>query len=216
MVKIVVFACSVLMAQTSFAATIIWEAAGEILRLTDDDDVPPFVIAPPVGTPYTLQFQFDPTNVSPTPFAPAGSNCLMTPVTGQFTLGGYSMGVSGFGFTNAVLTADNCDFFHKPFLEGETQFFFGLDTPDPEPWTLTAGPTFLLASYQDQLLQDAFPVTPTPFPSGSLLFHNDWYEFSGGFNPRLVDQSTAVPEPGTLALMGMGLAYTAARRRRRV
>ena len=73
----------------------------------------------------------------------------------------------------------------------------------------------LIVTYRDALMRDAFPDAPSA-PLGADVWLIDLFN-DGGFNGHIdlqaVDQTSAVPEPGTMTLVGLGLA--AAYRRRR-
>jgi hypothetical protein len=198
---------------SAFAATIIFEAVGElttsvsIWRGVDGTRLPP-----PIGTPYSVQVTFDPANVVPTPLG-GSSACNSAPASLSLNLGGVTFASGGGnGFTNSLLPGTTCT------DGGAIEFFFtGLTTSDPNPWPFD-GPHFLLLSYRDLLFQDAFPTAPTPFGPGSLTLQNDYWRVDGAFTPAAasVEQPTAVPEPGTMLLVGIGLAVVARRRGFRV
>lgn len=141
-------------------------------------------------------------------------------VSGSVTIGGHTWTGGGLGFTHASLPGGNC-------LGGHTQFSLHEMTPPPDiPWTsdhpfALAPPNLFILSYRDLLVQDAFPSVPTtasgsPF-NASLFSVSEmaaWNVF-GALQLEAVNQTAPVPEPGTLTLLGIGLAAAARVRKRR-
>ena len=219
MLKQLLFLCVVvLISRPAFAATIVWEAFGELTSANYRFPFPPPPDfpnqVPPVGTTYSLQLQFDPSASSPTPDAPPGSPCSFTAVTGSFALGGFSYGLSGNAFTSAQLPGANCLTSQPP---GAIDFFLAPTTIDTAaPWDLTSGTKYLNLRYFDLVHQDGtFPTFPMFAFPGSLYFENDFFNFGAPFAPHaVVDQAAPVPEPGSMTLLGIGLAYGASRYRR--
>ena len=70
--------------------------------------------------------------------------------------------------------------------------------------------------YWDLVHQNGtFPTTPAMAGPGSLYLHvENYFNVFGTFEPRLVEvqQPSAVPEPGTITLVGFGLAIAARRK----
>ena len=180
---------------------------------------PPPPQAPPVGTPWSLSISFDPDAAFHTVLAPSPSSpCSTVGVTGTFTLGGtdYTLsGPSNQGFTNSGLPNSTC--IDGPIVDGTIDFFLFPVATEDDPWELRWSPFFLLASYNDLVTNGTFPDSPTYLQAGSLLFNNDSFQFGGRFAPTAsgFEQPTAVPEPGTLTMLGIGLAIAARRRRSR-
>lgn len=223
--KLLLLSVCLTLPHTAFAGPIVtFEAFGAVTR--SNSFFPPIPIgpfpdgipqAPPIGTPYAIQLMFDPSARVPTPGAPAGGPCHTTSVTGSFSLGGASYGLTGGVYTNAFLPESNC--YSGPLQPpGGIEFFLGTIADGGDPWYLNQGPRFLDLLYFDGLHQDGtLPTTPTiTGPFNELLFRNELFSFGGSFVPRaVVEQPTPVPEPGTMALVGIGLALAARQRRRR-
>jgi hypothetical protein len=135
----------------------------------------------------------------------------MVTVTGSLTLGGYAYSTGGRGFTHAQLPGTNC-------TPGEptTQFLLGfVDAPADSPWPIIEF-GFIELWYMDRFVRDAFPMVPTSqgggfqIRDGSRLFN-----VSASLDLQAVEQPAAVPEPGTLTLVGVGLAAVVRKIRRR-
>jgi hypothetical protein len=202
------FVVMLLTAQTAMAGTIVtWEGEGEIYQSSAMHSLIAF---PPPGTPLAVTLSFDPSVMSPTFSPPPGADsCFNTPVTATVTIGSYAYttGPGALGFTHAQLPGTNC----LSDTGGFTQFsLHTVQSPPDTPWPLSGG--ILILSYRDLIIQDAFPSTPTA-PFGASLFYSDpgrfatWW-FTGNVSLQAVDQVTPVPEPGTLALVAIGLAAT--------
>ena len=172
--------------------------------------------APPIGTPYSVQLRFDPAARTQTAASPSGSPCFTTPVTGSFALGGIAYSLTGSAFTDSRLPGTNCSTgVISNYPPGAIEFFLDPTATGPDSWHLNPEPSFLLFSYFDAVFRDGrFPNTPAPVQPGFLLYRlNDNFEFGASFTPRaVVDQSTPVPEPGTITMMGIGLALAARRK----
>jgi hypothetical protein len=134
-----------------------------------------------------------------------------------FTLGGFSYAPSGQIWTNSALPGDAC----SPTPTGRIQFELkpgqGLE---PGAWNLTGG--ILIAEYTDIVSDGTLPATPSPQLGrvNSLSFYDPsnlpFSTFQDrNFTPvRILDNSAPVPEPGTMAMMGIGLVLGARRWRR--
>ena len=208
MIKRVLFVCAcALVAYPATAGTIVtWEGVGQI------DSVGAMhggIAIPPVGTPLTVTLSFDPSAISPSYGAlPSQGNCVMTPVSASMTIGpyAYSTAPGSMGFTHAQLPGSNC----VVNVGGFTQFsLHTMQSPPDTPWPIGFG-GILILSYRDLLIQDAFSPTPPP---GALLFLADpagtsTWRFNGSVSFDPIDEMSPVPEPGTLALLGLGLAAT--------
>jgi len=213
---ILLLSALVLTAARASAGTIVtWEATGELVRSVNyyaqpPAAFPPYPVAPPVGTPYTIAVSFVPSNQQLTSGAPDGSTCFITPATGSLQLGDSSYALSGNVFTNAFLPGSNClaspSGFQPP---NDIEFFMFPGQPDPDEWQLQGG--FILAYYWDLNHQDGtLPESPTLGPYWSNLFiKNFFFEVEGPFRPRAVapEQPTPVPEPASMVLVGIGLVY---------
>ena len=212
MKRLVLLCACVLVAYPASAGTIVtWQGSGEVTQSWPGMGFPqPF---PSVGTPLSLTLSFDPSTAIQTPGGPPGAaGCMRVGFSGSATLGGYTYagGPSSLAFTHAALPGSNCVGAGGVVNGGFTQFGLeGIQTPPGAPWNLSAG-RLLIVTYRDLLVQDGFPETPTA-PLGAdvwlidLLDDSRW-GFNGHIDLRAVDQTTPVPEPGTLTLLGIGLA----------
>lgn len=221
-------ACWCIPYQAAAGPIVTWEAFGTITRAVSffpppPDPPPPFPYppqAPPAGTPWTFEVQFDPNALVKTPFSSATSPCYTTGASGTFTLGGasYSMtGGSNAVYTNSRLPGSNC-VVGEPGMgdndPGAIEFWMFPQPVGDDPWRLSEPPFYLLARYDDLLHEDgSIPIIPTYARPGFLLVENWGYEIEGPFSPvrTSVEQPTPVPEPGTLTLMTVGLALAARR-----
>lgn len=182
--------------EIGFAAPQAWVDAGRI---------------PPVGTPYQLTMTLDPSSAVPTPSSPPGSNCFMVDVSGSLSLGGHAFTMGGKGFTHATLPGSNC----TPGFSQETMFVMGLDPVAVTPWPWLEM-SFMELWFRDLVVRDAFPNAPTPeFGGLQIRDQSGAFLLGASHNLHAVEQPTAVPEPGTLTLFGLGLAAVARKIRQR-
>lgn len=220
MLKVLMFVMAVVVfIPRAEAATIVWEAFGAIhssaYTFAPDSERPPDYphLKPPVGTPYELQLVFDLDTLRHTVGAPAASPCSMVDVTGSFGLGGYQYGLGGWAFTNSALPGTTCGPGLTP--DGWLEFFmFPSATDVAGAFNLNdGGPNFLNPYYVDRDHRDgSFPAVPAFDHDGTLYFQNDFFNFRAPFAPSVsMTQPAAVPEPGTMSLLGLGLAYVARR-----
>ena len=202
------------------AGPIIWEAFGDVASISypvsGGASTPPpgwIHLGPPAGTPYSIRLVFDPTAGVQTPGHP-GEPCTMTAATGMMNLGGFAYGLSGNVFTNSLFPAANCYVGSLQPL-GSIDFLMAMRALEPDPWDI-GGMHFLELKYWDLVHQNGtFPTTPTLARPGSLYLHEEnYFNVFGTFEPRLVDvqQPSPVPEPGTLTMVGFGLAVAARRK----
>jgi hypothetical protein len=217
MIKRLLFICAcACVASPAAAGTIVtWEGTGDI---TTSGGRNPLISFPPPGTPLTVSLSFDPTVMSPTFNPPPGADsCFNTPVSATVTIGpyAYTTGAGAAAFTHAQLPGTNC----LSDTGGFTQFsLMPIQSPPDTPWPIGFG-GILILSYRDLLVQDAFPSTPTASSRAPLFLADpmgfaDW-RFSGSVTLSAVDHTTPVPEPGTLALLGIGLAAVCRKARAR-
>lgn len=183
---------------TAVAAPITWEAFGSV------------AIVSHVTVPYYLQLRFDPDLSVHAPEWPAGSPCSITPVSGVFSLGSADYPLAdSYVFTNALLPITSC----TSVPSGTIDFFLFLSHPEAGDSYGLLGSHFLLASYIDLLHRDGtLPTTPVYSQPGFLVYRSDHLRFGGDFSPGAVEQPVPVPEPGTMVLVSMGLAWIARQR----
>ena len=209
---VALLAACLLFANIASAATLVtWESVGEITLSQDNGFFPPRT--PPVGTPYELTMSWDASTATPTALSPAGSNCFMVSAAGSLAVGGMTYGLSGLGFTQAQLPGSNC----SPGAR-TTQFLFGLNEVGTDQWILGSG--FMEVFLFNDLSTHSFPETPSS-PSAFLQFRDNFgfgiylVQGRGDLAAVLDEQPTPVPEPGSMVLLGTGLAAAWRVRRRR-
>lgn len=210
----IVCACLLMANQVSAATIVAWQADGSVTREVSERLVPPepgIPVTPPIGTPLSVSFSFDPFSAQPT-FGGGGAGCTNVALTGSVTIGNFTTTAQpgSAGFTNSGLPGTNCN------ASGRTEFTFFIPAAPVDSYALPAG--LLLLSYRDLILRDAFPSEPTPAFLADvtfLAFGAQSFEtiFQGQATLRAIEQPTAVPEPGTLSLLALGLAAVVRRRR---
>jgi hypothetical protein len=197
---------------TSTAATLVtWASEGEIV-FSQYFGLPDRPEVPAVGTPYLLTLTLDPSAAQPTFSAPAGSGCVTTSATGSLTVGSATYGLSGAGFTHAMLPGSNC----SPGAP-ETQFLLGINSFPEDGYPAIRRGAFMEFWFADLLVRDAFPMVPTTLGAGFQIREEaGTYLIRGAGDLKALDvqQPTPVPEPGTMALVGLGLAAAIRRARR--
>lgn len=165
---------------------------------------------PPAGTPYQLTMTLDPSSAVPTPLSPPGSNCFMVNVSASLSLGGYAYALGGKGFTHATLPGSNC----SPGSQ-ETMFVMGVVPPVDSPWPWLEM-SFMELWFRDLLVRDAFPNAPMhEFGGFQIRDQSGAFVLTARHNLQALEQPTAVPEPGTLTSLGLGMAAVARKIRRR-
>lgn len=207
-------ACLLMTNQVSAATIVTFQADGSVTRKVSDRLVlpePGTPVSPPVGTPLSVIFSFDPDSARPSFGAGAGSGCVTVSLTGSVTIGSNTTTArSSQGFTNSQLPGTNCN------SSGNTEFSFFIPESPVESFALPAG--LLILSFRDLLIRDAFPSVPNPSFLADVTFRAfGCCEFEGIFqgqaNLRAIEQPTPVPEPGTISLLALGLAAVLRRTR---
>lgn len=203
------------------AAPITWAASDVVVNVND-----PFFQLPGLtaGTPWSLVITFNPS-VAGTPVAGSNPswdcNVYHAGASAVFQLGGFTYtNTGGQIFTNAVLPFNNCrDVVASSSPPGMIQLAWSNGwLSEPGAWNLNG--SFFVAGYYDGIYQDGLlPTIPTVVPGGpynGLIVGNlgqvPGYQFTGRFEPKLIEQPTPVPEPATLTMLGAGLAMLARRR----
>jgi len=208
------FACLLLASPVAAATLVTWEGTGQVDSVFGGLSQP----RPTVGLPVALTMTFDPTQAVPTFGAPAGSSgCMTVGLSASLNIGGYTWSGGGLGFTQAQLPGTTCA---APGQSQHTQFsLHAMAPPTDSPWDVT-GPRIFILDYRDLLVQDAFPDVPTnAFPTALLFTVTDTqgrWALMAGLDLRAVEQTAPIPEPGTLALLGIGLAAAARARSARI
>lgn len=219
---VVVFAVALASAAPAMASPISWLASDFIDNVSDRYHQLPGLT---VGTPWTLSLTFDPDVAGrPAAFSNPSFNCNIYDVgaTAVFQLGAFTYTNSGGRiFTNSILPGNNCRDVAPSSPPGMIQFAWSSPwTQQPGAWNLAG--MFFVAGYYDGISQDgSLPTNPTIVAGGpydGLIVEDGWSvprQFTSRFEPRLVEQPTAVPEPATLTMLGAGLALLARQRLRR-
>ena len=190
-----------------------WTATGTITRSPGSRPRPITI-----GTPFELTFTFNPSSATRTLGGMSGTeDCMKVTTSGSLTIGGGSYATTGFGFTNAFLPGSNC----SPGRP-ETQFDFRFSAAGDDPFNLVGSSSLGFLFYRDLLVQDAFPDVPMPNGLASFEINFDisqgfpaFWQVGGPATLSAVEQAAPVPEPGTLTMIGIGLAAVARRSRRK-
>lgn len=208
---------SLIVATPARAATITWEDSGVISAVSHQINFTFPGLT--VGTPWSIQLSFDPNGPSTPGFgSTAGSPCNIYdagPTT--FTMGGSTYTNSGgLIWTNAVLPHVGCAGGSTP--RGGIVFELGNTDPwtqEPGAWNLNQG--ILFFEYFETVQRDGtLPTVPSQgFDSfmtaivPGLTFYNFNFDYPFPSFQAYPVSPTAVPEPGTFAMLSLGLAYGA-------
>jgi hypothetical protein len=213
---------SLLFATPTYAAMVTWVDSG-LINAVSPQWGPLLLPGLTVGTPWSLQVSFDPNGpFTPGLFSTPASPCNIYntgPTT--FTLGSYTYtNPGGRIWTNAILPHVGC---FSP-ANGAIVFEYGYTAPwtqEPGAWNLSYGLLFYQyvdTAHNDGTLPDV-PSAPgidgpsTAFAPGLTFYTADSHIFPI-FQGYPVSP-TAVPEPSTVAMFSVGLAYGARRLRQR-
>ncbi|HYB93603.1 MAG TPA: PEP-CTERM sorting domain-containing protein [Vicinamibacterales bacterium] len=214
----VLLVVALLVSASARAASITWIDSGSVTFVSDRANLPGLTI----GTPWALEITFDPDAPgNRLPGSVPGGECYTySTQSTTFTLGGftYSRG-PGKIWTNSNLPGQGC----SSAQTGRIQFeFVGGWIQEAGAWNLNQ---FIFLPYYTDVVRDgSLPRTPTPVGSVDAL--DFWGGFADGrpfiafqdaqFTPALLDDQPApVPEPATIAMMGVGLAWGIGRSQRR-
>jgi hypothetical protein len=212
----VLCACMLVASPVAASTLVTWEATGQIDSI--GGSFPDFVSHPPVGTPVSLTLTFAPREARPTPtgLSHPTPGCMTVDAGASLTIGGHTWNGNVRGLTQSLVPGMECN----PNSDHTQFLIFGLMAPRADiPWDLSfpAFHSLYLLDYRDLLVHDAFPDVPTTRGAhlGPIagLTGGGW-TFSAGLDLRAVNQTTPVPEPGTMVLLGIGLAAAARARRK--
>jgi hypothetical protein len=199
------------------AATVVWFDSGNVTSVSFFGGFPGLTI----GTPWSMQFSFDPNAPrtplgGPSPAAGCGFSSIDSSV---FTLGGFTYTSSGGRvYTNSFLPHTSCD---EPPPTGMIQFEWSTSwTVEPDAWNINGFGGYLIAGYRDAIFRDGpLPTSPslTGFDTGFSFFQltdEARILFQDRTFAPVALEASPVPEPGTVALLGAGLAWLGRRRYR--
>ena len=204
------------------ADSITWKASNEVISVTRIAER--FWPGLTPGTPWSLTVTFDPTQ-APAQVITPGCNRYSAGVS-TLTLGSYSYThTSGNIYTNAGLPDVGCIGSLPEGQSGLIQFWYGTAgwiSDSPDAWDLRFA-DIMYAGYYDLLVKDGtLPRVPTIDPTPGRYFGMEIESaftgvglFGGRADFQLVEDITAVPEPATLTMLGIGLASAVAAKRRR-
>ena len=216
-ISLFVGACLLVANHVSASTLVTWQAEGTVTRQISSRLVPPapgIPVTPPIGTPVSVTFSFDPAAATPSFGSFGNPGCVTVPLSGSVTIGGFTTGAgtSAQAFTNSSIPGNTCT------SSGRTEFTFFVGPAPVGEYALPPG--MLIVSYFDALVQDAFPSEPNPlFLAGIRFLGNGGFEFEpifeGSATLSALDSTTPVPEPATMMLFGIGLAAVARARKAR-
>jgi len=199
------------------AGSITWAASGTWTFVSDPQGYWPGL---QVGTPWSLALTFDPTMSGQQIGGPSNPHCYSY-ATGAaaLTIGGFSYSnSSGNVFTNFQFPDVGCTESVLPSEPGLVTFLFlGPWSQQPGAWNLNGLASAFSVSYYDLLaVNGTLPTAPTINPNLSAYDGIKLDLTTGSRNSQLFSEfaPSAVPEPGTMAMLGIGLASLFFRRMR--
>ena len=191
------------------AATVNWLASGALTWVDDVDGLFPGLT---LGTPWTLSINFDPyAPGTPGSGSLPGTNfCNVYPIgSTTFTLGGFTYTSSGGTITTNTFLYLGCN----SIPQGDVEFEWGVPwIQEPGAWDLNGSGGRLMAGYFDAISDGSLPIFPTIQNEGIGVGYRATRTYLPLFHDYPFGPTSVIPEPGTFAMLSLGLAYMARRR----